>query len=111
MSHNNKAIYRLNELAESDAQDEKGTPERNLMMAMIERAILDYVGTDSKEAEAASEWIFDTECELPFSFNWVCRELDLDPVKVAKDIKALPKRTNHHVAPWYQRNYEALQAA
>jgi hypothetical protein len=111
MSSHNNAIYRLSEQSEVDYQDFRGTPERNLMMAMLERAILDFVGTDRRESELASDWISDTEFEAPFSFAWICKELDLDPEKVSNDIKCLPKRTNHHVAPWYQKNQESRQAA
>ena len=111
--------------------NQTGSPERLLLLAILERAILDYVGNDSKEAVAAREWIFgsnepvlrpvpvgtevieidaaqknndefendeDTE---PFSFVWVCRELDLNPKGVAEMIRLMPKRGSHRIAPWY----------
>ena len=35
-----------------------GTPERRLLLAILERAILDYVGNDSKEVLEAGDWLF-----------------------------------------------------
>ena len=37
-----------------------GTPERNMLMAILEGAILDFVGNDEKEAQAAQE-VLNTE--------------------------------------------------
>jgi hypothetical protein len=84
--------------------NERGSPERLLLLAILERAILDFVGNDVKEMEQATEWIFGDSEELaasPFSFAWVCKELDLDSVRVAKMIKGMPKRGSNRVAPWY----------
>lgn len=81
----------------------KGTPERNLLMAILERAILDFVGNDQREVTAAEEWIFgedDTE-EDEFSFPWLCQQLDLDRSFVAETVRAMPKRGKRRVAPWY----------
>ena len=92
---------------------ERGTPERNLVMATLERAILDYVGNHSAEVKAAEEWIFaDTENFKPvlFSFAWVCEQLDLDPQKIAQIIKDMPKRGDRRVAPWYFKNNEQMCA-
>ena len=83
---------------------QRGTPERNLLMAILERAILDYVGNDQKELEQATQWIFsdlDDEQATEFSFPWVCQQLDLDTANIANMIKAMPKRGSNRVAPWY----------
>lgn len=85
------------------------TPERRLLAALLERAILDFVGNDTTEVLAAEEWIFDwleseNNMDAPlkdFSFRWVCHYLDLNPQKVAGFIKAMPKRGKQRVAPWY----------
>ena len=91
-----------------------GSPERNLLMAMLERAILDYVGNETKESLKAEEWLFGetfnenskfkTQFEH-FSFAWVCHELDLDPFHISNIIKSMPKRGNRRVAPWYFENH------
>jgi hypothetical protein len=94
-----------------DEPEFKGTPERNLLMAVLERAILDYVSQHEKDSQEAGAWILDVENEAVFSFNWVCRELDLDPIKVADDIETLPKRTNKHIAPWYTKNHVQEETA
>lgn len=83
--------------------NEKGTPERNLLMGILERAILDFVGNEPKEVEAANEWIFECNNSMEhFSFPWVCTELDLDPVRISRIIKEMPKRGVKKIAPWYQ---------
>lgn len=104
--------------ADSDALFESpnmtGTPERNLLMAILERAMLDYVGNDEKEAQAAKDWIFgDLEESRPteFSFPWVCGQLDLDTLKIAQRIKRMPKRKERRIAPWYFAREQILAGA
>ena len=81
-----------------------GTPERRLLLAILERAILDYVGNDEQEVAESESWIFD-DLEQPsyenFTFSWVCLQLDLEPKKIAATIKSMPRRGNQRVAPWY----------
>lgn len=81
-----------------------GTPERNLLMAVLERAIRDYVGNSRHEVKEAEEWIFKQRMDLPyieFSFAWVCHQLDLEPQRIADLIAAMPKRGERRTAPWY----------
>lgn len=84
---------------------QRGTPERNLLMAVLERAILDFVGNDQKEASHAEEWLFGNEAQdklqAPFSFSWICQQLDLDETFISRTVKAMPKRGKRRVAPWY----------
>lgn len=89
---------------------EQGSPERNMLMSLLERAILDYVGNNQKEIESAESWIFDDDNENNasnkelnqiFSFKWICFALDLDHNFVRDTIKAMPKRGKNKVAPWY----------
>ncbi len=92
----------------------RGTPERNLLMAILERAILDYVGNDQKELEQSTAWIFgDLEESNPteFSFPWVCQQLDLDTMSIAETIKNMPKRGSRRVAPWYFDKQELREAS
>lgn len=94
-----------------DIPSGKGTPERNLLMAILERAILDYVGNDKKELEEAGDWLFgdlENYQHDEFSFPWLCEQLDLDPQKTAGIIKQIPRRGMRRVAPWYvNRDYIA----
>ena len=56
-----------------------GTPERNLLMAILERAILDFVGNDGEALREAEDWIFDLPSPaMPFTFSWICQQLDLN---------------------------------
>jgi hypothetical protein len=99
----NTATYEIEYNSPFDQPNYTGSPERRLMLAILERAILDYVGNDPREIEGASDWLFADESvsEDEFSFAWVCSELDLDAARVAEYIRAMPKRGNNRVAPWY----------
>ena len=91
-----------------------GTPERNLLMAIMVRAILDVVGNDQREAEEAEDWLFGGSAadeDEPYTFPWLCQQLDLDRFEIAAKIKAMPKRGNRRIAPWYfQKNGETQLA-
>jgi hypothetical protein len=81
-----------------------GSPERRLLLAILERAILDYVGNDPREVEEAEQWLFgdlNSDEIQQFSFGWVCEQLDLDSAKIAQKIRSMPRRGNRRVAPWY----------
>jgi hypothetical protein len=81
-----------------------GTPERRLLLAILERAILDYVGNDAREVQEAEEWLFgevENSRKSQFSFGWLCEQLDLDANKIARHIKSMPRRGNRKIAPWY----------
>lgn len=81
-----------------------GTPERRLLLAILERAILDYVGNDEREAVEAGGWLFDNNDDTPpseFTFSWICSELDLDLKEITDKIRAMPKRGDSRIAPWY----------
>lgn len=91
-----------------DIPNQTGTPERRLILAILERAILDFVGNDQKEILEAEAWIFgdDDDAEnndnfMTFSFAWVCQQLDLDIEDIREKIRAMPKRGESRLAPWY----------
>lgn len=94
-----------------DVPNGTGTPERRLLLAILERAILDYVGNDAREVSEAQEWLFDPEEEGHFSFSWVCQELDLDVEIIAEKIRKMPRRGNRRVAPWYFTKSEEREKA
>lgn len=89
-----------------------GTPERNLLMAMMERAILDFVGNQEQEIEDAREWLFEDQEQIhrSWSFEWICEQLGLNQGKVLDTIKKMPKRGDNRTAPWYWSNYGSLVA-
>ena len=97
-------------------------PEKKLLLAILERSILDYIGNDKKEAIEAGNWIFQQVEQPPeddiskfgrfhnneilredyvFSFEGVCLQLDLDPSKIREIIRGMPKRGEKRVAPWF----------
>ena len=98
-----------------EAPNLTGTPERRLLMAILERALLDYVGNDSREVEEAEEWIFVDRVEpdaAPFSFPWLCSELDLDTDSIRGKIRDMPRRGKSRIAPWYvTKGYETSAKA
>lgn len=88
----------------NSSPNETGTPERNLLTAILERAILDFVGNDSKQVEHAEKWLFAPQNSndfRPFSFEWVCERLDLNAKSIEENIRKMPKRGTNRVAPWY----------
>ena len=89
-----------------------GTPERRLLLAILERALLDYVGNDGREANEAEEWIFTDLAPKhpfsPFSFPWICEQLDLNIKKTLRKIRRMPKRGSNRLAPWYLSKQKAV---
>jgi hypothetical protein len=76
--------------------------EKRLLLAMLERAVLDFIGNEESEAKSAEEWIFSEESsDTPFTFKWLCQELDIDCVRVAQFISKLTKRGKNRLAPWF----------
>jgi hypothetical protein len=66
-------------------------PERNLLAAVLARAICDAFGTAHCErhiVRGARQWLFGklTPTE-PFSFAWVALHLDLDPVQLQDSLR------------------------
>ena len=87
-----------------DIPNQTGSPERRLLMAIFERALLDYVGNDKREYEEAKEWLFESmpnEQMIQFSFTWICHQLDLEINEIRKKIIDMPRRGASRIAPWY----------
>ncbi|MCB0338796.1 MAG: hypothetical protein KDD53_04285 [Bdellovibrionales bacterium] len=66
-------------------------PERNLLAAVLARAICDAFGSahcDRHEVRSARQWLFGTLTpKHPFSFAWVCIQLDLDPISLQESLR------------------------
>jgi hypothetical protein len=89
-----------------DIPNQTGTPERRLILALLERAILDFVGNEQKEALESEQWIFNDDLggeDDQFSFNWTCLQLDLDANHIRRKIREMPKRGLSRLAPWYMK--------
>ena len=66
-------------------------PERNLLAAVLARAICDAFGTAHCErhvVRSARQWIFGKLTpKVPFSFAWVALHLDLDPAELQLSLR------------------------
>ena len=60
------------------APDDPLRPEKRLLGQMLYRASLDYLSPDPKERGDAPDWINSRDAS-PFSFEWICHVLDMDP--------------------------------
>ena len=60
-------------------------PERDLLLATLERAVLDYYGNSEQNRDDAAQWLFEEEGEKAFSFNWVCAHLGIHPSALEHD--------------------------
>jgi len=59
-------------------------PERKLLIAIINRAILDWTSSDDCFSASAKEWFYASEVEEPEfnTFQSICNTLDLDFLKL-----------------------------
>jgi hypothetical protein len=81
-----KHLKGFNNVVEVEDIDFK-LPERNLLVAILERAILDAVGigrcNDPKDIRQARFWIMDEPLDNePFTLGWICEHLDLEPKQI-----------------------------
>lgn len=54
-------------------------PEKKLLVAILQRSILDLnCGGHQGDRRDAREW-FESGCNKPYSFNWICDHLDISP--------------------------------
>jgi hypothetical protein len=64
--------------------------EHELLVAILDRAVLDYYSKRDLLRLPAEEWLFTTaEVQSMFSFDWICEHLDLDPEAVRKRVAEL----------------------
>ncbi len=71
-------------------------PERNLLAAVLARAICDAFGTahcDRHIVRSARQWLFSKlDPKKPFSFAWVAIHLDLDPIGLQDSLRSYEKQ-------------------
>ncbi|MBP9837773.1 MAG: hypothetical protein KBC84_03580 [Proteobacteria bacterium] len=83
----------------ANVEDEEGysssrsvKPERNLLAAVLARAICDAFGSaqcDRHVVRSARQWLFGAlDPTRAFSFAWVAQNLDLDPVALQGTMKS-----------------------
>ena len=91
MSNSNAA----NRFSSEDGEDSESSspvkPERNLLAAVLARAICDAFGTAHCErhiVRSARQWLFGKLTpKKPFSFAWVALHLDLEPVALQDSLR------------------------
>ncbi len=65
-------------------------PERELLVATLDRAVLDYYGTDEETCGEATDWLFgDSDPSEPFSFLWICDHLGIEPTRLRNRVRSL----------------------
>lgn len=70
-------------------------PERNLLAAILDRAIMDtWESKDQELKRDIRRWMdkkIAAKKATPFSFQWVCEHLDFDPIVMKGIIKNLDR--------------------
>ncbi len=83
-----------------DSQDVQSAikPERNLLAAILSRAICDAFGSARCErhiVRSARQWIFsELTPKIPFSFAWIALQLDLDPRFLQENLRMYESDTD-----------------
>lgn len=66
-------------------------PERHLLAAILERALVDVCSTDIVERKKALSWIYaeseNGEEPYEFSFKWIVKELGWDEDRIRRIVK------------------------
>lgn len=82
-------------------------PEKNLLGAIVWRAVQDYFGNEDREA--ATEWLFEDRGSGPFTFGWICDHLSLDRDRLRSGIRGFQSRGGTlagGMCPWNYRRRE-----
>jgi hypothetical protein len=90
---NSNAANRFSPEREEDYESHSPVkPERNLLAAVLARAICDAFGTAHCErhiVRSARQWLFGKLTpKRPFSFAWVALYLDLEPVALQESLRS-----------------------
>jgi len=98
----NSAVNRFSSERDEDVEASSPVkPERNLLAAVLARAVCDAFGTAHCErhvVRSARQWLFGKLTpKEPFSFAWVALHLDLDPVALQENLRC------------YENNPEEIQ--
>ncbi|RIL12432.1 MAG: hypothetical protein DCC75_00405 [Proteobacteria bacterium] len=96
MNNSSSAVNRFSPEREEDNEAYSPVkPERNLLAAVLARAICDAFGTAHCErhiVRSARQWLFGKLTpKKSFSFAWVALHLDLDPVSLQESLRAYEK--------------------
>ncbi len=88
---NSSAVNRFAWEEVEENEKAESQPERNLLSAVLARAICDAFGTAHCErhvVRSARQWLFGKLTPTKsFSFAWVCHHLDLDPLQLQDTLR------------------------
>ncbi|MCB0336864.1 MAG: hypothetical protein KDD62_11190 [Bdellovibrionales bacterium] len=89
---NVSALTRFSSDSDDDSESQSPVkPERNLLAAVLARAICDAFGTAHCErhvVRSARQWLFGKLTpKKPFSFAWVALHLDLEPHSLQESLR------------------------
>lgn len=76
-------------------------PEKRLLYAIVERAVRDCLGSRDEDSQEATEWLFcdgNTRETIPFSFPWICENLELDQSEFRSRVLRTADRLNYDLA-------------
>lgn len=77
-------------------------PEHNLLIALLNRALLDYLGSSGEEHRHAADWLFaEDDSDDTFSYRWVCEHLGLEPDFLLGGVRVMREESNGKVKRWY----------
>lgn len=89
----NASIHKIDKIStdpDLDPPDRKPSPEKNLLYALLERAVLDLDSSDMKIRRAARSWVLYPTEEF-FSFEYICEAVDL-PIEAKKKVILMAQR-------------------
>lgn len=97
-----------------DCQHREVLPERNLLAAVMGMVIHDLALCEGHERRTAYGWVC-SKSNNPFSLNWVCKYLDLNPIEIREILKngtwkSVPGESNrsfNQYGKFYQKKIRA----
>lgn len=63
--------------------------ERKLLLAVLQKAVYDFLFAEGEIKESARDWIFDDDYDANLKFRFVCDCLGLEPSAVRERIRKL----------------------
>lgn len=96
-------------------------PEKALLAAILERAIADILSplydVGGMDKRAAFRWIWednersDLRPLEPYSFGWICQQLEIDPVRIKHSIVRKMDACEAYERPWNLANQKGEKRA
>lgn len=107
MSSSTSEPYFLQILGDSSVDPEyalERPPEERLVLAVLERAVRDFIGGSAADASDAREWLYAAAASgepEPYSFPWICEQLGLLPREVLTRLELALKQSKEGSLPFF----------